>query len=185
MTMRAAYTLLIVISIFNATCRSSEEHPAEKKSKAVPGLKALGASGRLNVSDSDRCPVCAMVVSKHPKFNSAIALEDGTTYYFCGTGCMIKSWLHPEIYLGVVRADLKKAYTKDYFEGKPLDALEARWVAGSDVVGPMGPALVPLKDDAHLATFKKRHGGAHTFSLKNLTDEEFRAITGKSPAPVK
>lgn len=153
--------------------------------RAVPAEKPLGEDGRLQLSQGDRCPVCAMPVADHPKTAAAIQLSGGQTYYFCGTGCLIKSWLHPEVYLGVDRSRLSRAVVQDYFTGAPLDALKAKWVAGSDVVGPMGPMLVPLKDAAALATFKERHGGKTDFSLDGLTDAAFRAITGKSPLPAK
>ncbi len=44
----------------------------------------------------------------------------------------------------------------------------------------MGPALVPLKDDVDLKTFKERHGGAVTFSLAELDDKAWKAMTGMS-----
>jgi copper chaperone NosL len=153
--------------------------------KARPAAEPLGKDGQLHLGDDDRCPVCAMPVAKHPKTAAAIQLQDGSTYYFCGTGCFIKSWLHPEVYLGADKARLFRAVVRDYFTGAPLDALKARWVAGSDVVGPMGPALVPLKDDADLAKFKERHGGKRVFTLGGMTDEAFQSITGKPVVPAK
>ena len=146
-----------------------------------PAGKGLDAQGQLQFSPTDRCPVCGMDVGLHRKFASAIELKDGVTYHFCGTGCMIKTWLHPEIFLGHDKAALKRAVAREYFEGLAVDALSASWVAGSDVVGPMGPALVPLKDDADLKTFTERHGAKTTFKLAELTDDAWKAITGKSP----
>ncbi len=151
--------------------------------KATPAARPLGADGRVHLSEGDRCPVCAMKVIEHPKTAAAIALEDGTTYYFCGTGCLIKSRIRPDVYLGVERSRIARAVVQDYFAGTPVDAMKARWVAGSDVVGPMGPALVPLKDDADLAKFKERHGGKRVFSLGEMTDAMFRSITGKPVVP--
>ena len=64
-----------------------------------PGRKPLDENNRMQISDQDRCPVCGMKVAEHAKFSSAIQLTDETTFYFCGTGCMMRSWLHPEIFL--------------------------------------------------------------------------------------
>lgn len=146
----------------------------------APAKRGLDAQGQMRPSEGDRCPVCAMDVTRHPKFASAIQLEDGSTYYFCGTGCLIKSWLHPEIFLARTKGELKRAVTREYFGGKTVDALAAHWVAGSDVVGPMGPALVPLEREADIETFKQRHGGKTTFKLSSLTDERWEQLTGKS-----
>ena len=52
-------------------------------------------------------------------------------------------------------------------------------MAGSDVLGPMGPALVPLKNGDDVAAFRKRHGGKAVFRMKELDDERWEEITGK------
>lgn len=141
--------------------------------------RGLADGGRLQVSEGDRCPVCAMEVEPEGRFSSAIVLRDGRTFYFCGTGCMIRSWLHPEVFLGVEREELRRAVVREYFEGRPVDALGVTFVAGSDVVGLMGPALVPLSSEADVATFRQRHGGEATFGLAELDDERWRQITGR------
>ena len=144
-----------------------------------PGEHPLDAQGRMHISQADRCPVCAMVVIKHPKFASAIQLTDGTTHYFCGTGCMIRSWMHPEVFLGVEKSALKRPVVQDYFTGAHINGLDAAWVAGSDVAGPMGPALVPLKSPDDAAAFIQRHGGKTIGRLADMDDEKWQQITGK------
>jgi copper chaperone NosL len=143
-----------------------------------PGLKPLDESGSMQMSSQDRCPVCAMWVSKYRKFAAAIQLMNGRTFYFCSTGCMISSWMHPEIFIGATRAELKRSVVQDYFTGEQVTGRSAYWVAGSDVIGPMGPALVPLKDKKHLDVFKKRHGAKAVFRLSEMTDEKWQQLTG-------
>jgi nitrous oxide reductase accessory protein NosL len=159
---------------------------ARSPASPAAALQGLDAAGQFRIGAEDRCPVCAMPVSDHAKFASAIELADGRTFYFCGTGCMIRTWMHPEAYLHAARTDLKRAVTRDYFAGQPLDAGEAVFVAGSDVVGPMGPALVPLRNDADVRTFNERHGGKTTFRLADMDDARWEATTGRKalPAPV-
>jgi copper chaperone NosL len=149
----------------------------------IPPVKGIDEQGRLRFSEGDRCPVCAMKVMDHPKFACGIELEDGRTYYFCGPGCMIRTWLHPEVFLGVERGALRRAVVQDYFEGRHVDALSVTWVAGSDVVGPMGPALVPVGNDRDLEVFRQRHGGKVTFRLADLDDGKWESITGKKAVP--
>ena len=144
-----------------------------------PGVRPLAEDGQLQLSPEDRCPVCGMKVIRRPQFASAIQLQDNTTYYFCGTGCMIRSWLHPEIFLDKPKAQLKRPVVHDYFSGRPIDARQVTFVSGSDVVGPMGPALVPVKDARSLEAFKKRHGGRTEFLLEDLNDAKWFEITGK------
>jgi nitrous oxide reductase accessory protein NosL len=149
----------------------------------VAGLKALDDSGGLQLSPEDRCPVCAMPVRAHATHACAIQLHDRRTYYFCATGCMIRSWLHPEVYLAAAREELARCVVQDYFSGEATDALTALWVAGSDVIGPMGPALVPLRRAEDLPAFQARHGGKVTFRLTEMDDARWEALTGRRAAP--
>lgn len=177
-------TLACVICLVSIGCERNETSGTETEKKGPrPAVEGIDQEGRLHFSEEDRCPVCAMKVKDHPKFACGIELKDGRTFYFCGTGCMIRSWLHPEVFLGEERSALARAVVQDYFEGRHLDALSVIWVAGSDVVGPMGPALVPVRDDQALAVFRERHGGTVTFRLADLDDEKWEAITGKKAAP--
>jgi len=157
---------------------SSPASVSAKAGKPAAG-KPLTADGHMQLTGEARCPVCAMTVGEKRKLASAIELADGTTYYFCGSGCMMRSWLHPEALLGASKSDVKRVVTRDYFTGDHIDAKAAVWVAGSDVVGPMGPAIVALKDKGAAETFRERHGGKHTFALAELTDELWQKMTGK------
>jgi len=126
-----------------------------------------------------------MQVQSHPKFACAIELNGGETFYFCATGCMIRAWIHPEAFLKVEKATLKRCVVQDYFTGEHVDGLEVVWVAGSDVVGPMGPALVPLKTEKDVQAFRQRHGGKITFRLSEIDDGSWERITGKKAIPAK
>jgi nitrous oxide reductase accessory protein NosL len=146
------------------------------------GRKPLDENNRMQISARDRCPVCGMKVAEHAKFSSAIQLTDGTTFYFCGTGCMMRSWLHPEIFLATEKEQLQTPVVRDYFTGKEVDGRDVFWVAGSDVIGPMGPALVPVKGEKALEAFKRRHGGKTVFRMDEMNDDKWYAITGRKAA---
>ncbi len=167
------------------TCADTAAHAGEQASDKGPrpGSMPLDAEGNLQVSEEDRCAVCAMRPINYPKFSSAIRLTDGTTFYFCGTGCMIKSWMHPEHYLGVSESRLDRPVVHDYFSGKLMDARDVKWVAGSDVIGPMGPALVPVSGEKEMEAFQRRHGGKVVFTLDEMDDAKWREITGKDAVP--
>lgn len=146
----------------------------------VPALKAIAPSGSLELSPEDRCPVCAMAVAEGPKTAAGLELKDGRTYYFCGNGCLMKTWVHPEHFLGAGPEVLKRPIVQEYFSGKPLDARQALFVAGSDVMGRMGPAMVALEDTPEAKeTFMARHGGKATFHLSELNDARWQELTGK------
>jgi nitrous oxide reductase accessory protein NosL len=147
----------------------------------APARRGLDAAGRMQISEQDRCPVCAMPVAEHERFSAALALADGSAYYFCTPGCMLRAWLRPERYLNRPREQLLKPVARDYFTGDFIDGRNALWVAGSDVVGPMGPALVALKSEADLPVFRKRHGAVRVFRLSALHPENWEEMIGKRP----
>jgi hypothetical protein len=116
---------------------------------------------------------------KYPRFASAIQLQDGTTFYFCSAGCMLKAWLRPDVFLNKTPQDLRIPVALDYFSGQPTDARSVAWISGSDVIGPMGPALVPLKQAAHVKVFGRRHGLTRVFHLEELNTGNWESLTGK------
>lgn len=158
---------------------SRADEPVRKGPR--PGLNPLDRDGTMRISEDDRCPVCAMRPIRYPKFSCAILLKDGRTFYFCATGCMIRSWMHPEVFLGVEKSALALPLVREYFTGKQMDGRELKWVAGSDIVGPMGPALVPIRGNKECKTFRQRHGGKAVFTLEEMDDERWLKITGKHP----
>jgi nitrous oxide reductase accessory protein NosL len=155
--------------------------PGSSGAGPVPARRGLDARGRMQISDQDRCPVCAMPVAKHERFSAAIAVSGGSAFYFCTPGCMLRAWLRPERYLNRPREQLLKPVARDYFTGDFIDGRNALWVAGSDVVGPMGPALVALKSEADLPVFRKRHGAVRVFRLSALHPENWEEMIGKRP----
>lgn len=168
-TIAALFSILALILSAAAT--------AGAESRPSPALHPLASGGTLQLSKSDRCPVCAMFPARRPRSAAAMTLKNGETYYFCSNGCLLRAWLRPKAYLGQERAAIDRLVALDYFSGKPIDASEATWVAGSDVLGPMGPAIVALGDAGQMAAFKKRHGGQTVFHFHQLDDALWRKIS--------
>ncbi|MBT8339209.1 MAG: hypothetical protein HKP58_01470 [Desulfatitalea sp.] len=144
-------------------------HPVSTRGPKA-ALHALAEDGGMVISDTDRCPVCGMLPTKQPKFAAAMMLSDGRTFYFCGNGCLLRTFKHADTYLKKPADQIERMVVKNYFNGTPMDAAAAWWVAGSDVVGPMGPALVALADEAEVVQFKSRHGGKIVFRLSEVDD---------------
>jgi len=164
------------------------KHQDVRKKQALfphPAALPIDDKGQLHVQSGDRCPVCAMDVSKHEKFSGGIQLTTGKTYYFCGTGCLLRTWLNPLVYLDVDKGQLQKAVVRDYFSGENVDAGLVTWIAGSDIIGPMGPAIIPVLQDKDVAVFRERHGGKTLFHLDELTNDRWFEITGKKAVPKK
>jgi nitrous oxide reductase accessory protein NosL len=118
-----------------------------------------------------------MFPARHPQTAAAMTLIDNKTFYFCSNGCLFRTWLRPRVYLGQPREAIERLVTRDYFSGRPIDARSATWVAGSDVIGPMGPAIIALDDAGQLAVFKNRHGGTIVFTFSQVDDALWKQIS--------
>ena len=116
---------------------------------------------------------------KYPKSAAAMQLKDGRTFYFCSNGCLLRTWRRTHLHLGVAKQAIARMTVRDYFSGAPLDAQRAWWVAGSDVIGPMGPAIVALSSEKDVSAFKARHGGRHVFQLSAMDDGLWKALFSK------
>ena len=167
----------IVIAALSVGCGKSDGKPSGPR----PAVQSVSEDLIMHPSPEDRCPVCAMT-THDKKLPAAITLTDGRSFYFCGPGCMIRTWLDPKKNLGVDKIALKSAVATEFYTGESVDALTATWVAGSDVVGPMGPMPVPLETAAKADTFKAEHGG-HSFALKEMTLEKWRSLRKGTKQP--
>jgi nitrous oxide reductase accessory protein NosL len=175
--------LLLLLPLFALACKGGDPAAAHSKAAPIAAAQGLDVDGTFHVGAQDRCPICGMTPAKRPTFAGAIELKDGRTFYTCGPGCLLRSHLHPEAFLGVDASAVKRVVAQDYLNGKPIDAAQAVWVAGSDVVGPMGPAMVPLASAEDEAAFRARHGGKATFRLRELDDAKWESLTGRKALP--
>lgn len=131
-------------------------------------VHAPDPDGSLRLDPGDHCPICGMFPARLPEYAAALQLNDNRTFYFCSNRCLVGAWRNSETYLGVPADAIKRVIVLDYFDGTPVDGRSAWWIAGSDVIGPMGPALVTLKADDQVAVFKERHGGSLVFRLDQV-----------------
>jgi copper chaperone NosL len=145
-----------------------------------PAANAPGADGSLRLDPGDHCPVCGMFPARRPECAAALQLQDGRTFYFCSNRCLLGAWRNPGIHLGVSADAIKRVIVLDYFNGTPIDGRSAWWIAGSDVIGPMGPSLVTVSTRDNATVFQERHGGSLLFQL----DQVDAALWSKLVSPV-
>lgn len=108
----------------------------------------------------DLCPVCGMLVSKYPNWVATIVYKDGHAHHFDGAKDMFKFWHAPSKYAaGHRRDDMFAIWVTDFYNLQPIDARQAFYVVGSDVLGPMGHEFVPLATREDADDFLKDHKG--------------------------
>lgn len=120
----------------------------------------------------DLCPVCGMLVAKYPNWAASIAYKDGHTHHFDGAKDLLKFWLEPAKYAaGHKREDMASLVVTDFYNLEKIDARQAWYVVGSDVLGPMGHELVPLATKADAEDFLKDHKGRRILRFGEVTAE--------------
>lgn len=131
---------------------------------------ALAATDSVGVKPTprDKCPVCGMFVSKYPEWVAGVRFPDGTYAVFDGPKDLFTFWLQQDRYApGRDRASMRPFVT-DYYAVKPVDARTAHYVAGSDVLGPMGRELVPFATESDAREFARDHRGKRIVAFDDV-----------------
>ena len=136
-----------------------------------------GSRRPIKPSLKDKCSVCGMFVAKYPDFLAQIIFKDGSYAVFDGAKDMFKYYFnlnryHPSKPL----ADIDSIYVTDYYSLTLIDGLNAFYVLGSDIYGPMGKELIPLEKEADAGEFMKDHLGKFMGRFKEITYERVRSL---------
>lgn len=120
----------------------------------------------------DLCPVCGMLVSKYPNWVAVVVWKDRHAHFFDGAKDMFK-FLHdlPKFAPGHRKEDIAGIYVTDFYNLERIDARQAWFVTGSDVLGPMGHEFVPLASRADADDFLKDHKGKRLLAFGQVTSE--------------
>ncbi len=127
------------------------------------------AAPTTEVPAKERCPVCGMFVAKYKPWLAQLKMEDGTTTFFDGVKDMMAFYFEPKKY-GSSSTPLE-VYVTDYYSLKLIDGKKAFYVAGSDVLGPMGHELIPFDTQEAATTFKKDHKGKMVIGFEEINPE--------------
>ena len=118
----------------------------------------------------DLCPVCGMVVSKYPAWIGTVVYQDGHAHHFDGAKDLFKYLFDVARYVKGHRAqDIARIGVTEYYAVKRIDARNAWYVIGSDVLGPMGRELIPLASRADAEEFLRDHQGKRILRFEEVT----------------
>ena len=133
---------------------------------------ALAADPPPTPGPKDRCGVCGMYVAKYPQWVASLRFSDGTVTFFDGPKDMFRYVLDLATFKpGSNPGQVTAVFVTDYYSTRPIDGRTAFYVAGSDVIGPMGAELVPTADRSHAETLLKDHAGTRIVSFDEVTAE--------------
>jgi len=133
--------------------------------RAAVVLVALAAMGVSCKRSEDRCSYCGMKV----KPDSAWRVVDVThKRSFDTPRCAFGAKLEGKEPVGALEL-------QDYYDRVPHPSAELRYVAGSDVVGPMGPDLVPVMP-AMVDKFGKDHGKTAVYTEREIDAKVLKSL---------
>lgn len=125
----------------------------------------------------DRCPVCGMFVHKFDLWVAAITFADGSSLFFDGPKDLFRYYLQPEDYRKSGAAEeITAIYVTDYYSTAPIPARDALFVLGSEVLGPMGKELVPVRDEEAAETFRRDHQGERVIAFDEVELSDLAAL---------
>ncbi len=111
-----------------------------------------------------------MLVAKYPAWVAAIRLRSGEVYYFDGAKDLFKFLGDlPGRAPGKRREDVRDILVTEFYGLRRIDAAQAFFVIGSDVLGPMGHEPVPLASRTDAAEFLRDHKGRRILQAGDLT----------------
>lgn len=135
---------------------------------------ALSAGAEFIEPDrKDKCPVCGMFVYKYPSWVAEIIFKDGTYAVFDGPKDMFRYYFNISKYnRHKTRADIAEIYVTEYYTTRRMRAKDVVFVIGSNVYGPMGEELVPVKGRKAAEAFARDHGGRRMLTFDQITPED-------------
>ncbi len=131
---------------------------------------AVSAKDFSPPTPKDKCPVCGMFVHKYTKWVAEIVFKDGSYTVFDGCKDMFKYYFNMEKYTKKKsRNDIAGIYVTEYYTLKIEKATDVLFIIGSNVLGPMGHELIPVKGEDAAKIFLIGHLGNKAFRFDEIS----------------
>lgn len=131
------------------------------------------ADREIKPTRKDKCPVCGMFVSPYANWVAAIEFTDGSLNFFDGSKDMFKYLFFMDKYnKQKTRKDVANIYVTEFYSTKLMPAKELYFISGSNVMGPMGKELIPVKGKKNAETFLKDHHGERIITFESVRPED-------------
>jgi copper chaperone NosL len=115
-----------------------------------------------------RCKQCGMRIDPASPWTAELLADDGAVTTFDTPRCAFQSWRRGSTPATSLRA-------QEYYDRRWARAEELRFVVGGDVLGPMGPDLVPV-DPRRAMKFVQDHGADRAYAAVEITLSVLDAI---------
>jgi copper chaperone NosL len=118
-----------------------------------------------------RCKNCGMRIDPASQWRAELVAADGTVTTFDTPRCALQSWRSG-------KTPARSLRVQDYYDRQSRDGNDVRFVIGGDVVGPMGPDLVPV-DPERVTKFIQDHAADRALRLDEVTPAVLASIGQK------
>lgn len=120
-----------------------------------------------------RCERCGMFVDTNPRWRAGATAAGGRELHFDAPRCLF-AWLQSDAARGS-----EAPWVTEYYSQRRRPAAFVFYVAGSDVVGPMGPDLVPIDDEAAAQRFREEHAGKRVLRFDAIDAAALEALDAR------
>jgi len=142
------------------------------------GSAQVTMSQPMDIPKDVSCGKCGMYPANYPRWQSQIIFKDGSMTPFDGCKCMFNYMSSMEQYDKVhSKGDINTVLVKDFNTGKWMNAADAHFVVGSNMMGPMGKELIPFADKAAAMKFYHEQGG-DMMMYAEITPEVLKSLMG-------
>ena len=127
--------------------------------------------------EKERCPVCGRFVSPYSEWITQVRHEDGTTVFFDGCKDLFKYLLSSSRNSrDKSHKNVASVFVTNYYDGEVIAARSAVFVSGSNVMGPLGPELVPHRSLEAAQDFAQDHDGCLILRFDEVTSAILRGM---------
>lgn len=167
------YIFCVLATLLLIGCQSNENKTktnTHQHGHKGPSSESKKAGNKVNYD----CRHCGMPSQDFPKWKAKVVADAGEVWY-CSPRCMFINTLNE----AKAPKGIQAIQVISYYDTQAIDAKTAFYVTESDVLGPMGHDLVPLKDKKAAEDFKAEHQGKNIFAFAEVDMKTIKALVNK------
>lgn len=130
-------------------------------------LNKLQELPKIVVHNNEKCPVCGMFVYKYPRWVAQMFYKNKKHHSFDGMKDLLKFYFDEPN-----KENIEILLVKDYYSQETINAMDAYYVVGSDVYGPMGEEFIAFSKQNEAQGFYSDHRGKKILYFQDITKEE-------------
>lgn len=134
-------------------------------------VSALSVVAVTGCKKEGRCKHCGMKIDPASAWRAELVGDDGQVTQFDTPRCALTSWRS-----GTTPA--KAIRVQEYYDRQMRDGNDVRFIVGGDVLGPMGPDIVPV-DPPRSSKFVQDHAADRALRLEEVTPQILSSIGAK------